>query len=421
MESGVYLCIDLKSFYASVECVERGLDPMSTNLVVADPERGNGTICLAVSPSMKKLGVKNRCRVYEIPSNIDYIMAVPRMKLYINYSAEIYGIYLKYIAKEDIHVYSIDEAFLDIKDYLKLYKMGSEELAVKIMDDIKATLGITAATGIGTNLYLAKVALDIMAKKSIINIGYLDEKMYCEKLWNHKPLTDFWRVGKGISDRLGKYGITTMGEIAKADEDYIYDLFGIDAELLIDHAWGRESVTMSDIKAYRPKSNSLSNSQVLPRDYKYDEGCLIVKEMTDSLCLDLVERGLTAKSVTLIIRYSFASGGESVRGTVMMLDYTNSYQIILSYILDLYYRITDKEMSIRKITICFNKVTDEAFGQYNLFAEPEEIERERKLQNAVLEIKRKYGNNALLKGMNLQSAGTAAERNLQIGGHKSGE
>lgn len=248
-----YVCIDLKSFYASVECRERGLDPMTTNLVVADPERSDKTICLAVSPAMKKLGVPGRCRVFEIPKGIEYIMAPPRMQLYIDYSAEIYAIYLKYISKEDIHVYSIDEVFMDVTDYLAMYQMSAKELSVRIMEDILEHTGITATAGIGTNLYLAKVALDITAKHVEDHIGILDEESYCKTLWNHKPLTDFWRIGKGIANRLEQSGIRTMGEIAHADEDMLYRMFGVDAELLIDHAWGREITTMQDIKSYRPK------------------------------------------------------------------------------------------------------------------------------------------------------------------------
>ena len=279
MKEKVYLCIDLKSFYASVECVERGLDPMTTNLVVADPSRSEGTICLAVSPSMKALGVKNRCRVFEIPKSIDYIMAPPRLQKYIDYSAEIYGVYLNYISKDDIYVYSIDECFLDVTDYLKLYNKTPREMAVFLMGEITSQVGVRATCGIGTNLYLAKVALDITAKHSPDFIGELNEISYRETLWDHKPITDFWRVGRGTAKRLAKYGIYTMGDITEADEDLMYKVFGIDAELLIDHAWGLEPTTIKDIKAYKPKSNSLSRGQVLMRDYSFEEGRLIVKEM----------------------------------------------------------------------------------------------------------------------------------------------
>ena len=265
----IYICIDLKSFYASVECRERGLDPMTTNLVVANPERTDKTICLAVSPVMKKLGVSGRCRVFEIPKGLEYVMAPPRMQLYIDYSAEIYSIYLKYIAKEDIHVFSIDEVFMDVTDYLSMYQMTAKELSVRIMQDVLDSTGITATCGIGTNLYLAKIALDIQAKHVEDHIGILDEERYRKLLWNHRPLTDFWRIGSRIARQLERVGIHTMGEIAHADTSMLYRLFGIDAELLIDHAWGRETTTIPDIKNYKPKTNSISRGQGLPCDYNF--------------------------------------------------------------------------------------------------------------------------------------------------------
>lgn len=294
-----YVCIDLKSFYASVECADRGLDPMTTKLVVADPERSEKTICLAVSPAMKALGVPGRCRVFEIPKHIEYIMAPPRMQRYIECAADIYAIYLKYIAKEDIHVYSIDEVFMDVTDYLTMYGMSAKELSIKIMQDILDEKGITATCGIGTNLYLAKIALDIMAKHVEDHIGILTEASYCQYLWDHRPITDFWRVGAGIAKRLETVGIATMEQIAKADEEILYRLFGVDAELLIDHAWGRESTLMSDIKNYHPKTNSISSGQVLSCDYTFEDGKLIAKEMADILCLELVEKALVTDSITL--------------------------------------------------------------------------------------------------------------------------
>lgn len=421
MEERIYLCIDLKSFYASVECVERGLDPLTTNLAVADPERSEKTICLAISPSMKALGIKNRCRVFQIPKNVKYIMAPPRMKLYIDYSADIYAIYLKYIAKEDIHVYSIDEAFLDVTHYLSLYQLTAKELAVQIMADIKENTGITATAGIGTNLYLAKVALDITAKHARDNTGYLDEKLYQKTLWNHRPLTDFWRVGAGTVKRLGSMGILTMGDIAHADEDMLYRMFGVDAELLIDHAWGRESTTMEDIKAYKPKSNSLSSGQVLSRDYSFEECELIVKEMTDALCLDLADKGLVTQSFTLMIGYSNELGIKPATGTASMTVTTNSYQVIIPYVLELYERIVQRDKPIRRLSVTCNGVVSEVYEQYDLFTDYAVIERDRKLQKAALEIKRRFGKNALIRGMDLQRAGTTVERNQQIGGHKSGE
>ncbi len=421
MEERIYFCIDLKSFYASVECVERGLDPMQANLAVADPARGSGTLCLAISPSMKAMGVKNRCRVYQIPKHINYIMAPPRMKLYIDYSADVYAVYLKYFAKEDIHVYSIDEAFLDATEYLSLYGLTARELAGRVMDEVKKATGLTAAAGIGTNLYLAKVALDITAKHVQGNIGYLDENLYQETLWNHRPLTDFWRVGAGIEKRLGHVGILTMGDLAQADEDMLYRMFGIDAELLIDHAWGRESTSMEDIKSYQPKSNSLSTSQVLLRDYTFGEGRLLVKEMVDSLCLDLASQGLAACSITVTVGYSHEAGQEPSSGSVSMPTAANSYSMAAPYALGVYERIAQRDKPIRKLSVSCNGVAHEVYGQYHLFTDDAALERERRLQQAVLEIKRRYGRNALVRGMDLLEAGTTLERNRQIGGHKSGE
>ena len=422
MPEHIYIAIDLKSFYASVECVDRGLDPLTTNLAVADPERSEKTICLAISPSMKALGIKNRCRVFEIPKNVKYIMAPPRMKRYIEVSADIYAIYLKYIAKEDIHVYSIDEAFMDVTDYLKLYKMEPKELAVKIMDEIKSQTGIVATAGIGTNLYLAKVALDITAKHVRDNIGYLDEEKYCKTLWNHRPLTDFWRIGSGTVRRLGQIGIVTMGDIAHANEDMLYKLFGVDAELLIDHAWGREPVTMADIKAYKPKSTSVSSGQVLARDYSFEECKLIVKEMTDALCLEMAERQLVSKSIGLMIGYSNEEELKSVNGSITLLTSTNSYREIIPHMLTLYERIVEKDKSIRRLSVSCNQVSEEGENQQQtLFSDQREFERDKKLQKATLEIKKRFGNNALVRGMDLQEEATTMERNRQIGGHKSGE
>lgn len=420
MNNRIYLCIDLKSFYASVECVERGLDPLKTNLVVADPTRSRGTICLAVSPSLKQLGVRNRCRVFEIPSSISYIMAPPRMKLYIDYSAEIYGIYLKYIAKEDIQVYSIDEAFLDVTDYLPLYHKTARELGIQILNDIRDTLGVVATCGIGTNLYLAKVALDITAKHSDDFIGYLTEDTYCKTLWNHRPITDFWRVGRGIASRLASMGITTMGEVAHADESILYKAFGVDAEYLIDHAWGREPVTIAQIKAYKAKNTSLSSGQVLFRDYGFEEGLLIVKEMADLLCLDLVDKGLVTSTLGLYVGYS-RDTAQSSHGTISMSVTTSSSPIIIKHITELYKKITNHFAPIRKINIEFINVVDEAYEQYDLFTDPAFLERDRKISHAVLDLKKRYGRNAILKGMNLCEGATTMERNRQIGGHLSGD
>lgn len=416
-----YLCIDLKSFYASVECVERGLDPMTTNLVVADSERGTGTICLAVTPAMKAKGVRNRCRVYEIPDNISYITAQPRMKRYLQYSADIYRIYLQFVAKEDIHVYSIDEAFLDVTAYLDMYGMGAGELAETIITEVRRKTGITAVAGVGTNLYLAKVAMDILAKNAPDHIGYLDEIRYREKLWNYRPLSDFWRIGKGIEKRLQSLGIHTMKEIACTQEDILYRMFGVDAELLIDHAWGRESTTIADIKSYRVKSSSLSNSQVLLRDYTVSEGTLLVKEMLDALCLELVEKRAVTESVTLVVGYSRFSGEKPDSGTVSLPAPTNSYQEMAEPVLELYQRIAKPGLPLRKITLNCNKVREEGQEQLSLFRDWKDRERERNLQKAILGVKERYGKNALIRGMDLLEGGTARDRNRQIGGHKSGE
>ena len=416
----IYLCIDLKSFYASVECVERGWNPLTARLVVADPERSEKTICLAVSPALKQMGVPNRCRVFQIPKEIPYKMAPPRMQLYIDYAAEIYGVYLKYIAKEDIQVYSIDEAFLDVTDYLHLYQMTAVELGRKIMQDILDTTKIPAACGVGTNLYLAKVALDIMAKHETDRIAYLDEARYREKLWKHKPLTDFWRVGRGTVERLSNMGICTMEEIAHARESLLYKAFGIDAELLIDHAWGREPVTIADIKAYRPKNTSFSSGQVLPRDYEYEEGVLVVKEMADLLCLDLVDQGLVTSHISLVIGYSNQKCFEPAKGSTTLRSATSSNRRLLSYVEQLYRRIVRPGAYIRRITLTYTGVMTEDYQQFDLFSDPEETEKDVKAQRAAISIKQRYGRNAILKGMNLEESATTIERNGQIGGHKSG-
>lgn len=417
----MYLCIDLKSFYASVECADRGLDPITTKLVVADPERTQKTICLAISPAMKKLGIKNRCRVFEIPENLDYIMAPPRMQRYIDVSADIYAIYLKYIAKEDIHVYSIDEVFLDCTDYLGMYQMTAAELAARIMQDVLESTRITATCGIGTNMYLAKVALDISAKHVKGNIAYLDEESYIKTLWKHRPITDFWRVGAGIAKRLERHGIYTMKDVATAKEETLYSLLGVDAELLIDHAWGKEPTTIADIKAYKPRHNSLTSGQVLSCESTHEEGRLIVKEMTDLLCLDLVDKGLVTDSVSMQIGFENKLELPMARGTTSLPITTSSAKMMLPYVEQLYEKIIPAGMGIRRVNISFNNVIDEAYQQYDLFVDPAELEREHKMQRAMIDIKKKFGKNAILKGMNLEEGATTMERNRQIGGHKSGE
>lgn len=416
MKSRTYVCIDLKSFFASVECVARGLDPFSANLVVADPDRTEKTICLAVSPAMKKLGVPGRCRVFEIPKNIEYIMAVPRMQTYIETSARIYGIYLRYISKEDIHVYSIDEVFMDVTDYLNMYHCTAKELGQRMMNAVFKETGITATCGIGTNLYLTKVALDILAKHMPDHIGILNEKTYREKLWDHKPLTDFWRVGPGTVRRLSHNGMETMRDVAHADETLLYHIFGIDAELLIDHAWGREICTIEDIKKYKPQSNGISNGQVLSREYGHDEGRLLVKEMADLLCLELVQKEKITESLSLGLGYAGASGWEG--GSARLLTPTNAASVIVPAMEKLYERVKDPSLNIKRIHISYNNIQDDNYRQMSIFTDLEEEEKEKKVQKAMLTIKDRYGKNAVLKGMNLEEGGMTIERNNQIGGHR---
>lgn len=416
----MYICIDLKSFYASVECVDRGLDPFKAKLVVADPERTQKTICLAISPAMKKLGIRNRCRIFEIPENLEYIIAPPRMQRYIDVSADIYAIYLKYIAKEDIHVYSIDEVFMDVTDYLSMYQMGAAQLANLIMEDVYKSTGITATCGIGTNMYLAKVALDISAKHIQGNVAFLNEDIYQKTLWNHRPLTDFWRVGAGIARRLERHGVYTMKDIAMAKEEMLYSLIGIDAELLIDHAWGREPTTIAQIKAYKPKHNSLTSGQVLCSERSHKEGLLVVKEMVDLLCLELVDKGLVTDSVSMQVGFENRLELPPARGTITLPITTSSAKTMLPYIEQLYERIIPQSRGVRRVNMSFNNVIDEAYQQYDLFIDPVELERERRIQHAMIDIKKKFGKNAILKGMNLEEGATTRVRNQQIGGHKSG-
>ena len=424
METRSYLCIDLKSFYASVECVERGLDPMTTDLVVADPERSTGTICLAVSPSLKAKGVKNRCRVFEIPQGLSYIMAPPRMQKYIDYAADIYRIYLRYLAPEDIYVYSIDEAFLDVTPYLRRMGKTPREMAVFLMDRIQQELGLRSTAGVGSNLYLAKIAMDITAKHAADFIGELDEDAYRKLLWDHRPLTDFWRIGPGISRRLQRMGIYTQRQITEASEDRLYREFGVDAELLIDHAWGREPTTMADIKHYAPKSRSLTSGQVLWRDYSFEEGQVIVKEMLDLLCLDLVDQGLVTDSVGIMVGYSNALHAEPVSGTARLDLETNADRVIIPAVLEVYRRIVDPAKPIRRFNFSCNDLhPDLGNQQFSLFlgVDGDTLVRNRKIQQAVLGIRKKYGKNAMLKGVDFEPAATTRERNRQIGGHKSGE
>lgn len=498
-----FIAIDLKSFYASVECRERNLDPLTTNLVVADSSRTEKTICLAVSPSMKKYKIPGRARLFEVVQRVKevndyrkqradkgrflgesfdenelqrdsslavgYITAPPRMALYMEYSTRIYNIYLKYIAPEDIHVYSIDEVFMDVTSYLKVYKMTPEELAMTIILDVLKETGITATAGIGTNLYLCKVAMDIVAKhisadENGVRIAQLDEMTYRKKLWTHEPITDFWRVGHGYAKKLNQYGMKTMGDVARCsigkDEDFyneelLYKLFGVNAELLIDHAWGYEPCTMADIKAYKPESNSIGSGQVLQCPYDFNKGKLIVREMTDLLVLDLVDKGFVTNQIVLTIGYDSENikntkyKGEMKKdhygrmipkhahGTYSFEEYTSSTKEILNGVSDLYDRIVNPELMVRRVNITANNIVresdiikEEKYEQLDLFTDYEkinaekenkekELAKEKRIQEAMLSIKKKYGKNSILKGMNFEEGATTIERNNQIGGHKA--
>lgn len=414
----VYLCIDFKTFFASVECVERGIDPFQQHLVVADPSRGQGAICLAVTPSLKKLGVKNRCRIFEIPTDISYITALPRMRLYMEYAARIYAIYLKYIAKEDIHVYSIDEAFIDITAYLELYHQTPKALAQMILKDIYHSTGITATVGIGSNLYLAKIALDITAKHAPDFTGILDEKMYRETLWHHRPLTDFWQIGKGISRRLANYQLYDMYDIAHCQPELLFKEFGINAQYLIDHAWGIEPLTIADIKNYRPKQKSISSGQILFEDYQTHEALLIVKEMVEVNVLRLVDQHLVSDHIGLYIGYSKNCTAPTSVSTKIPLA-TNSCQILTREFVSLFEKHVKKNIPIRKLTIHFDHLQQEIYETYDLFTDVEALEKERRLQKALLSIKNKYGKNAVFKAMDLTPKATTLKRNLLIGGHNA--
>ena len=494
-ERSFYVAIDLKSFYASVECKERGLDPITTNLVVADSSRTEKTICLAVSPALKSYGIPGRARLFEVVQKVkevniyrkrkatnrtftgssysdielkknkslelSYIIAPPRMAYYMKYSSKIYNIYLKYFSSDDIYVYSIDEVFIDVTHYLKTYNMRAKELVTKVIQDVYQTTGITATAGIGTNLYLCKIAMDIVAKhvkpdENGVRIAGLDEMAYRKLLWGHRPLTDFWRVGKGYTKKLEEHGMYTMGDVARMsvkNEDLLYKLFGVNAELLIDHAWGWESVTIESIKAYRPATNSICSGQVLHCPYNYENTKIIVKEMTELLALDLVEKGLVTNQIVLEVGYdvdnlknqaiSSLYNGEittdkygrkvpkHAHGTINIDHQTASSKVLTGYIIKLYEQIVNKQLLVRRINITVNNVVNENmvktsdYEQINLFVDYAEVNEERKkeeaekeIQKAMIGIKSKYGKNAILKGMNLQKEGTTIERNRQIGGHK---
>lgn len=506
-DNHVYIAIDLKSFYASVECVERGLDPMTTNLVVADASRTEKTICLAVSPSLKAYGISGRARLFEVVQKVrevnmererkapehrfagasyddtelkaspelalDYIVATPRMAYYLEYSTKIYDIYLKYIAPEDSHVYSIDEIFLDVTNYLDTYRLSPRKLAEKIIQEVYETTGITATAGIGTNLYLCKVAMDIVAKhitpdQNGVRIAQLNEMTYRKLLWTHRPLTDFWRVGKGYARKLEANGLFTMGDVARCslgkpyeyhNEELLYKLFGVNAELLIDHAWGWEPCTMADIKAYKPENNSVGSGQVLHCPYTCEKAKLIVREMTELLVLDLVDKRLATDQMVLTIGYDIENlanreiknsyKGEittdhygrkvpkHAHGTVNLGSRTSSTKVIVNAVMELYERIADRNLLVRRVTIAANHVMDEdaagdvpVYEQLDLFTDYGAMERERereaarqqrerKMQQAMLDIKKRFGKNAILKGMNLEEGATTIDRNQQIGGHKA--
>lgn len=474
----MYVAIDLKSFYASVECVERGLDPLTTNLVVADESRTTKTICLAVSPSLKKIGIPGRPRLFEVvqkakAANVSYLVAPPRMALYMEYSTRIYNIYLRYIAPEDIHVYSIDEVFLDVTHYLKTYGMKPRQLAMKMMQEVYEETGITATAGIGTNLYLCKVAMDIVAKhiepdQNGVRIAQLDEISYRKLLWEHRPITDFWRVGAGYAKRLAEQGIGTMGQVARCsigksdeyyNEDLLYRMFGINAELLIDHAWGYEPCTIEDVKAYKPDNNSMGSGQVLHCPYEAAKARIVVQEMADQLVLDLVEKGLVTDQVVLTVGYDIENLSDADRrkqyrgavvtdrygrqipkhahGTENLTEYSSSTREIVETVLTLYDRIVNPNLLVRRLNVVANHVIAETAipkssgcEQLSLFIDydersqeqekrQQELDREKKMQHAMLDIKKRFGKNAILKGTDLQEGATARDRNAQIGGHKA--
>ena len=420
MSDKMYCCIDLKSFYASVECVERGLDPMKTNLIVADPTRGSGSICLAITPAMKALGIKNRCRVFQIPKNVEYITAMPQMRKYMEISADIYSVYLRYVSPDDIHVYSIDECFIDMTDYLKLYKKTPLEFTVMLMDAVYNETGICASAGIGTNLFLCKVALDITAKHSPNFIGFLDEKKFKETVWTHRPITDVWNIGRGIAARLERMGIFDLKGVAEFPESMLYKEFGVNAEFLIDHANGREPCTIKDIHEYKSKSASISNSQILFEDYGYNDALTVMKEMVDLQVLELVDRRLVTDSISLHIGYS-KDVIKSSGGTRKLDGFTNSYKKIISHFEALYNETVNKAFPIRKISIGLCNLQDDYMASITLFTDVEAEERERKLQETVVDIKKRYGKNSILKGISYTEKATARSRNKMVGGHNGGE
>lgn len=413
-----YLCIDLKSFYASVECVERGLDPFKVSLVVADPTRGGGTICLAITPYMKSLGVRNRCRCYEIPKNIKYIVAKPRMKKYIEYSAKIYSIYLKYISKDDIHIYSVDECFLDVTSYLNLYKMDAYTFAKFLMSEIYKETGITATCGIGTNMYLTKVALDILSKHNKSNIGYLDEELFNKEMAYHEPLSDFWGIGIHIEDHLHKLHIKNMHDLSMTKESLLYKEFGINAKILIDHAKGIETTTIKDIKKYKPRSKSISNSQILFRDYSKEDARVVLSEMVNDIVLKLVNMNLYTGVVSFYVGYS----KDIIRPTSIsfkLKKLTASYTTILSNILNEYDYVVSDRFPIRKLGISLNNLNKKEYDQIDLFNEYLKEEKEVELEKSLNYIVSKYGKNSILRGISYGESANQRMRNKLVGGHNA--
>ncbi len=415
----IYFVIDMKSFYASVECAERGLNPFSTNLVVADKTRTENSICLAISPKMKSLGIRNRCRLYEIPKNIDYIIAPPQMKKYIEYSANIYSLYLDYFDKKDIHAYSIDECFIDCTSYLNLYNTSPKDLAKKLINEIYSNFHIPATIGIGTNMFLAKIALDLEAKKQKDQIGFLDEQSFIEKYSLHTPITDFWQISKGTQERLIKHGIRTLKDIREFDEDVLYKEFGINAELLIDHAKGVEPCTIGDIKVYRKKSISISSSQILPCNYSYSDAKMVLLEMLNMGTENLLQHHFSTKNLHIFVTY--ANYTKNDKGSITLPIRTNLFSKIRPYFEKLFDKVVDKNKFVRKVGFTFSQLSLEENEFYDLFTNLEDVKKEKNLTKKIIEIKNKFGKNAILKAVNLKEKSTIRERNNLIGGHRSGK
>lgn len=416
--SSCYVCIDLKSFFASVECVDRGLDPFKANLVVADEARGRGAICLAVSPAMKALGVPNRCRLFEIPNGLDYIIALPHMRRYMEVSAGIVALYQQYVSPDDIHVYSIDECFIDAAPYLRLYRQTPREFAQMLMDAVFRETGICASAGIGTNLFLCKLALDITAKHADDHIGILDEESFRQTLWRHRPITDVWGIGRGTARRLALLGVYDLHGVTELPEPVLYKAFGVNAQVLIDHAHGRESGTIAQIHAYQPKSHSLSNSQILFSDYTRKDAYVVLREMVDAMVLKLVEQELLAGAVALSVGYS-GDRLPAAGGSHRLEQATDSFRVIMAAFDDIYAR-TVQDLPIRRIAIALQELSSGANLQLTLFDHLAAQQREHDLQSARILIKNKFGKNALLKGLSYTDAGTARTRNKLIGGHNGG-